>query len=201
MNCEIKDFVAVYENAFSANYCDKVVENFELCIDAGMYTIDRQSSDGVKKPEKDDEQLFGPDVFAYPTEGHMASLSADLGQLFVARFWADIYPVYAKKFAVLDDHGSHGIYNSKLQKTRPGQGYHVWHTETSERAVCNRLLSWILYLNDVEEGGETEFLYLGKRVKPQKGTFVMFPAGLTHTHRGNPPLTNDKYIYTGWVEF
>lgn len=201
MDCKIKDFVAVYENAFSSEYCDKVVENFELCIDAGMYAIDRQSTDGVTKMLKEDEQLFGPDVFANPIQGHMASLSGDLGREFVIKFWGDIYPTYASQFAILNDHEEHGIYNTKLQKTKPGQGYHVWHTETSDRAVSNRILSWILYLNDIEEGGETEFLYIGQRVKPKKGTFVMWPAGFTHTHRGNPPLAEDKYIYTGWVEF
>jgi hypothetical protein len=57
------------------------------------------------------------------------------------------------------------------------------------------------YLNDVEEGGETEFLYQKKRVKPVKNRVVVWPAGFTHTHRGNPPLSNAKYIITGWVEW
>jgi hypothetical protein len=59
----------------------------------------------------------------------------------------------------------------------------------------------ILYLNDVEEGGETEFLHQGKRIKPTKGTLILAPASYTHAHRGNPPLSNDKIIITSWVEF
>ena len=65
----------------------------------------------------------------------------------------------------------------------------------------DRVLSWILYLNDVEEGGETEFLYQSMRFKPKAGTFILFPAHFTHTHRGNPPLSGVKYIATGWIEF
>jgi len=61
--------------------------------------------------------------------------------------------------------------------------------------------TWMVYLNDVEEGGETEFLYQHKRLKPEQGTLVIWPASFTHTHRGNPPLSNDKYIVTGWTEF
>jgi hypothetical protein len=64
-----------------------------------------------------------------------------------------------------------------------------------------RLLAWSLYLNDVDEGGETEFLYQSMRIKPKMGTFVLWPAFFTHTHRGNPPLSGLKYIATGWVEF
>jgi hypothetical protein len=59
----------------------------------------------------------------------------------------------------------------------------------------------MVYLNDIEDGGETEFLYLSKRVKPVTGRVLLWPAGYTHTHRGNPPLKDTKYIITGWVEF
>ena len=61
--------------------------------------------------------------------------------------------------------------------------------------------AYILYLNDVPEGGETEFLYQRLRVSPKEGTLVIFPASYTHTHRGNPPLRGSKYIMTGWIEF
>ena len=56
-----------------------------------------------------------------------------------------------------------------------------------------------LYLNTVEEGGETEFLYINKRIKAQQGRLIIFPAGFTHTHRGNPPIGQDKYIVSTWV--
>ena len=58
----------------------------------------------------------------------------------------------------------------------------------------------MLYLNSVTEGGETEFLYQKRRIKPQQGRLLIFPAGFTHTHRGNPPLSGNKYILTSWVE-
>ena len=77
----------------------------------------------------------------------------------------------------------------------------MWHSESSARGVCNRILAWTLYLNDVEEGGETEFIYQHLRIKPKVGTVIIWPAGFTHTHRGNPPISGDKYIITGWIEF
>ena len=58
----------------------------------------------------------------------------------------------------------------------------------------------MMYLNTVEEGGETEFLYLAKRFKPVRGRVLIWPAGFTHVHRGNPPLTGEKYIATSWLE-
>jgi hypothetical protein len=56
----------------------------------------------------------------------------------------------------------------------------------------------MVYLNDVDEGGETEFLYQQVKIKPKRGTVVIWPGGFTHLHRGNPPLKN-KYIATGWL--
>ena len=57
-----------------------------------------------------------------------------------------------------------------------------------------------LFLNDVDEGGELEFLHQGIRIKPRKGDFVVWPAYFTHLHRGNPPLKDEKWIVTGWFE-
>ena len=59
----------------------------------------------------------------------------------------------------------------------------------------------MFYLNDVQEGGETEFYYQDLSIKPRKGTMVIAPAYFTHTHRGNVPISNDKYILTSWVQF
>ena len=55
-----------------------------------------------------------------------------------------------------------------------------------------------MYLNTIDEGGETEFLYINKRVKAKEGRVVIFPAGYTHTHRGNPAIGQDKYLVTSW---
>ena len=55
-----------------------------------------------------------------------------------------------------------------------------------------------LYLNDDFEGGETEFLYQNRRELPVAGDVIIFPAGYTHTHRGNPPIGGTKYIATSW---
>ena len=56
-----------------------------------------------------------------------------------------------------------------------------------------------LYLNDNFQGGETEFLYQNRRELPRQGDILIFPAGYTHTHRGNPPIGGDKYLITSWA--
>ena len=84
-------------------------------------------------------------------------------------------------------------------------GYFYYHSEIyphpndTENDALHRKLLWMFYLNDVEEGGETEFYHQQLATKPKQGSLVIAPAGFTHTHRGNMPVSNDKYIFTSWV--
>ena len=88
--------------------------------------------------------------------------------------------------------------SQKIQKTPAGGGYHVWHDENSNLEHANRCLVWMIYLNDDYQGGETEFLYYKKRIQPEKGKLLIWPAGMTHCHRGGLVLSGTKYIATGW---
>ncbi len=87
-----------------------------------------------------------------------------------------------------------------VQRTLPSEGYHAWHSEDGSLGCNRRIVATMMYLNNVEEGGETEFLYQRKRFKPKRGQVLIWPAGFTHTHRGNPPLKGEKYISTSWLE-
>ena len=93
-----------------------------------------------------------------------------------------------------------------IQKYQRNQGgYHHWHSEicadTQDCETLHRTLFFILYLNDVAEGGATEFFYQDVRVRPKKGCIVLSPAGFTHTHKGHVPVSSDKWIATSWVMF
>jgi len=88
---------------------------------------------------------------------------------------------------------------SKIQKYEPDEGYHVWHCENEGYEISiSRHLVFMTYLNDVTDGGETGFFYQNLKVKPQKGLTLIWPAIWTHTHKGYPSPTEEKYIVTGW---
>ena len=56
----------------------------------------------------------------------------------------------------------------------------------------------MMYLNDVEEGGETEFIFQKKRYPAVPGRLLIWPSQFTHRHRGNLVLRGTKYYCTGW---
>ena len=90
-----------------------------------------------------------------------------------------------------------------IQQYPPGGGFFTWHTErTGGMQHCvYRHLAFMTYLNDVEEGGETEFFYQEVKVKPRKGLTLFWPTDWTHTHRGVPAPREQKTIITGWLKF
>jgi hypothetical protein len=195
MNIKHEQFIGIYEDAFSKEYCESVIDYFEKMVKAGCTLNRQQEMKNTLKSSKND-------LFHFANDDPAISLNANstLMRQFNEVFWGQCYADYASKFWNLKEFGPHSSYCFKIQKTEPGQGYHVWHSESTTRETCNRILAWSVYLNDIEEGGETEFINQHMRIKPKQGTVVIWPAGFTHTHRGNPPLSKTKYIVTGWVE-
>ena len=65
----------------------------------------------------------------------------------------------------------------------------------------NRYLVFLWYLNDVADGGETEFCNLDIRVAPRAGRLLMFPPYWMFQHAGLAPRSNDKYIVSTYLLF
>ena len=111
---------------------------------------------------------------------------------------------YIKTYSYSSSYGKWTINEPvNIQHYAPGEGFHVWHTERTgnEPPETYRHLVFMTYLNDVDDGGETEFFYQNIKFKPQKGKTLIWPADWTHTHRGITSPTQEKYIITGWFSY
>ncbi len=78
-------------------------------------------------------------------------------------------------------------------------GYKVFHHENSNPESSHRRLVYMLYLNNVPNGG-TEFKYQNIITEATKGDLIIWPAEFTHIHRGVISKTHEKYIATGWFK-
>ena len=94
----------------------------------------------------------------------------------------------------------------KLQRYYPGEGYFNIHCENTgpnpnERPIDHRVLAWMIYLNDVKDGGHTSFPSQKRKFQPRRGDVLLWPAYFTHPHHGITSKTQTKYIVTGWYNF
>jgi hypothetical protein len=89
-----------------------------------------------------------------------------------------------------------------LQRYAPGEGFRRWHCDwtISDEATepVHRVLAWILYCNSLPDGG-TEFHWQQHHEEAERGKLVLFPAGLSHIHRGRVSQEHSKTIATGWI--
>jgi len=191
----IKDFIGVFENQLDPEYCQTVIDYYHQ--QEGTRILTRQTAnERAPKMNKDGSMLYD--------EGESGTFALSMNKL--------LEPYYnALQNCVLDYTQEYGVFENlnpiqishsiKIQHTRPTEGYHIWHCEHASRDTGQRALLAMAYLNTVPEGGETEFLYQSRRIPATQGTIMICPSGFTHTHRGNPPLSGDKYAITTWLEF
>ena len=88
-----------------------------------------------------------------------------------------------------------------IQKYLSGDHFSKLHSERTDMATLHRLFAWMTYLNDVEDGGTTDFDYYDLKIKPECGKTLIWPAEWTHAHTGSILKSGKKYIITGWLHF
>lgn len=220
------DFITVVDDVLSAKLCQQIIDAFEQSQNlstgktGGGVDPDKKRSmdvsftqDAVFKPFlKTVMTATGNEILRY-IERHFFALIGPIG-LTVK------HPVSGQPVKLTEDNFHEvgkpnlanlvnylfriGDINTQRYKAKTG-GYPYWHSEVYPQPPHNealhRVLLFMFYLNDVEEGGETEFYYQQKSIRPKAGRMVIAPAGFTHTHRGNVPQSNDKYILTSWMLF
>jgi hypothetical protein len=188
----INNFIGIYDNYITEQECNKAIKLYENQNEFNN-TVNRIGGEKASILEKQDQQFFAApfnlNVWWESLKPMMVNF--DLAWThYIKNVGAD--DAYRVPFHFTD---------LKIQKTLPTEGYHVWHIEHGKGYHNEpRAFVFSIYLNDVEEGGETEFLHFSKRVKPKTGRIVIWPAGFPYLHRGNPPLSGDgKYILTSWM--
>ena len=186
---KIRDYIGIYPNMVPLNLCDDIIGFFE-----------QNSQFHIKRPEQDKTEINDTAIFLSERNFGETALNFNYPIKMGILNSLELYQQEFDNVKLMFRPGNNlYIDEFKIQRTLPGEGFHGFHAENTTYATSDRVLVYTLYLNNIEEGGETEFLYQNKRISPQKGTICIFPAYFTHVHRGNPPLNQSKYIVTGWI--
>lgn len=97
----------------------------------------------------------------------------------------------------------------QILRYTPGQQYkshYDFFSSTNKVVNNNRISTLVMYLNDVDEGGETFFPKLNFSVTPKKGMAVYFEYFYNDQalndltlHGGAPVIMGEKWVATQWM--
>ena len=220
MNTLIKQ----YDNVFSDEHCDYCIDLFESHKEDTYQGITMKGFDPKFKKSQDLNLLkLSSIVPEFEDDKSLPSYEHHVDKIILPEIYQGIkdclikymrtcMPVPVRPEANLegmsDEEVWHLFYSSLsedkssilLKHYEKNDGRYNWHVDVGSGSwrSNSRMLVTMWYLNDVEEGGETEFKHQDVSIKPKKGSVVIFPAFATHLHRGKMPLSGDKYIGNMW---
>ena len=210
MSFKFSQHVGIFDNAISKEWCDAVIKWYEdMPSNQKFQRKDYWSKDPKAGNRNSAKDLSSSLIELPPDQTELPELNQKLAEHFMSKL-SNCWTEYSDKCNIFGT--PFRATGFKVQKTKPSEGYHIWHSELptvlkpdedkeQQLEGISRFAVYTVYLNDNFTGGETEFLMQALRVPPKKGSICLFPAAYTHLHRGNPPLTGEKYILTGWLHY
>ena len=190
INNKNPNFIGAY-NIENNLLCEKIVSFFEENKDL--------QSQGATGEGVDEKIKKSTDITIYPNnlkEEKFLIFKDYLNSLNQCyQDYRETYP-FLKQFIKKVDLGYFNI-----QRYLPGGHFANLHSERTSLQNLHRLFAWMTYLNDVDDGGTTDFDYFDIKVTPEKGKTLIWPAEWTHAHTGSILKSGKKYIITGWMHF
>jgi hypothetical protein len=187
MDDRLSHFIRTYDDALPRDFCARLIEGFEQQV-AGQYRAGRGTRPGL-----DDSAWTELDIgrladaaflgfFLKAIEDSLARYNRETGLAIPVPFRPKTAKLVMKRYRA-----------SGAESFQP-------HFDSIDE-VSARYMVFLWYLNDVEQGGETEFCDLGIRVAPRAGRLLMFPPYWMYQHAGLPPMSGDKYILSTYLMF
>jgi hypothetical protein len=103
---------------------------------------------------------------------------------------------YANKYGMDHDAAFSNMEHLQLLHYSTDEGFYKPHADSGPG--MQRIFSAVLYLNDVEDGGETYFNSFDVSVSPKAGRLTIFPANFMYKHEARTPKSNDKFALVTW---
>ena len=187
---EANNFIGIW-NINDENICENIIDFFEKNKD--LQTKGQTSSGVNEEVKKSTDITINPNDLK--KEGYSAfnDYFKNLNECFMD--YKEQYPflnTFLKKVHI-------GHFN--VQKYLVGDHFARLHSERTSLNSLHRIFAWMTYLNDVDDGGTTDFDYYKIKIKPETGKTLIWPAEWTHAHTGSILKSGSKYIITGWMHF
>ena len=196
----MKDFILHRKNALSSTECKNIIDFFESNKDLHI-NPEYPPRDGIPMGSGTLKVMPTPPSIRKCTEMYLRESPINE---FLGKGLNECLEDYKKDYPFVEKLGRWSCFNTfKVQKYNPGEGYFALHCENDhvDGQAEYRVLGWMFYLNNVYDGGYTEFTNQEKKFQPREGDCLIWPAYFTHTHKGIVSKTETKYIVTGWFSY
>jgi hypothetical protein len=192
-NFYMDDYVHVYEDVIDKESCDVIINKFKQTKD-DKYEI-------VHKEDGEDRISF-----EQVTLNKIDPISINMLETiehYLARYIVD---AQLDKKDLPTEYGYEAV---RIKRYYPNE-YDRFdrHVDVIDYASARRFLAFFVYLNDVEEGGETEFCNLPKRgsyarflIKPKAGRMIVFPPMFPWPHAGLIPISGQKFLLHSYLHY
>lgn len=195
------NFIEIYKNSVSKDTCNTLIDLFE---EYEYLHVKGVTSIGINENYKKSteititQEFMNDEKWKDPLSNVLSSLQDNL------KDYKSKYSQYERDVPILGIDALQyweidSVFN--FQRYMPGEGYYSWHCEVSGKNFSERMLAWMIYLNDVVDDGGTEFKFQNYISNADQGKLLIWPAYWSHFHRGIPSETEKKYILTGWFSF
>ncbi len=188
----VADYIQVFDDALPAGFCQQMLQSFDA-----LARFHKPNGRGVRAGH---ESSAWTELDITPlTDTNFRQLVLGNMQKHLALYNAVNQAMASAPILAIP--GTDKISELILKRYRPDANEAFQLHFDAIGPVANRYLVFLWYLNDVIDGGETEFPALGISVKPKTGRLVMFPPYWMFQHQGKAPLSGDKYILSSYFLF
>lgn len=192
--------IAIARNALDADVCERVMRVSRNLWDE-MFNPGRTMA-GYDPSMKETMDWTLTDFSSYMPSKEIISESIELDKIIFDSLGA-VIKQYITEYPGMDSWVK-GMRDTSylVQVYKQGQGFYKTHVDAAPwlgYPQSLRVLACVMYLNTVDEGGETEFTEHGLKISPEQGDMLMFPAYWTHPHAARVPLSGDKWIISTFV--
>jgi len=166
---------------------DNAIDNPQELIDIANSSPDNWHAAGVGHEGEIDSEVRKANTFPVPV--HFSNPLA---------FFTVMQKVYLYVRQFADENAiefSH-MEQASLLEYLEGDGFYLPHLDAGP--YNPRAISAVLYLNDVEEGGETYFDRFDSSISPVAGRLVIFPSTFPYSHEARNPKVGNKYAIVTW---
>jgi len=182
---DLCDFICVYDDVLDSDTCKFLINFYESHKDL------QERVDNDKKPN-----------FTQINLTQNASISDQINQthnLLISKtleYRNQYYEIFDKR--VFPE--SHAFEQFRIKKYHnDGNDLFDTHVDVQDYSSARRFLTFMWYLNDVDEGGKTIFYKFN--VQPKIGRLLVFPPLWMFPHKGEPPISNEKYILHTYLHY